>query len=148
MRTTIRMPTLGNLYQPYSQGANKARKSFPSWAKRAAEEKARMKNGYKCAICKKVYADRNLFDIGHLNGKKWDNSPENCGLLCRSCNVKQGRKSAVQYKKLVARVGRNADVRKRASIKTKKRAKPRKIRNNSVFGSMYDAPVFRPPRLF
>jgi hypothetical protein len=98
----------------YGQGNKKGRKNFKTSVIRIAEENARTKNGWRCAnpSCKKEYSDRAMFDIGHLNGKNSDNRPENCGLLCRSCNVKQGNKSLQQYKKLKERVGKNAHHRK------------------------------------
>lgn len=131
--TGIRFSTTNTIFDPYGARNERGRKSFPASIKHAAEEKARTSKGYKCAHCKKVYADRGLFDIGHLNGKNWDNKPENCGLLCRSCNVNQGKHHIRKYQQLKERVGKNAELRLKPA-KKKRRAKKSSSKSYDPFG--------------
>lgn len=66
----------------------------PKLAKKLREgafEKAKVKGGYKCAMCGKIFSDRKYLQVDHK--KAMNNGglsvPENLQILCRSCNAKK-----------------------------------------------------------
>lgn len=69
----------------------------PEFEKNLREEtfqKAKVVGGYRCAICGKIFPNRQLLQVDHI--KALNNGgltvPENLQILCRSCNAKKSDK--------------------------------------------------------